>query len=156
MVCSYRFPNVTSPLTYCHFLSSNRYFIDVSRTWHCPKPAGNTHYSDADRQKFQKQRELHKYAREQLLYNMDLVKPGMGLKECAEKSWKIPERFVGRRYGIMAHGNGINGEYPYIYHAVDWPASGYDGVVEEGMTLSFEVGDDVGVNIFEEGRTVVV
>eukprot|EP00747_Dinoflagellata_sp_TGD_P106659 gnl/TRDRNA2_/TRDRNA2_169914_c2_seq2.p1 gnl/TRDRNA2_/TRDRNA2_169914_c2~~gnl/TRDRNA2_/TRDRNA2_169914_c2_seq2.p1 ORF type:complete len:429 (+),score=65.15 gnl/TRDRNA2_/TRDRNA2_169914_c2_seq2:35-1288(+) len=110
------------------------YFIDVSRTWHVPRE----HYTDSERKKFRKQQELHKYAREMLAHNMALVKPGMGFREAAEKAWPIPDRFLSRRYGIMAHGNGINGEYPYIYHTVDWPSCGYDGVVEEGMTLSFE------------------
>lgn len=112
------------------------YFIDTSRTWHCPHPGRI--YSDSQKKHFRKQQDLHKYAREQLAYNMDLVKPGMTFREAAEKSWQIPEKFLERRYGIMAHGNGINGEYPYIYHKVDWPSCGYDGVVEEGMTLSFE------------------
>lgn len=112
------------------------YFIDVSRTWHCPRPDGR--YTEEEKTKFRKQQELMRYAREQNAHNMDLVKPGMTLREASEKAWKIPDRFLDRRYGIMAHGNGINGEYPYIYHTVDWPSSGYDGVIEEGMTISFE------------------
>lgn len=117
------------------------YFIDFSRTWLCSKYAdSNVDHSVLDRSnvKLQKQRELHKYAKEQLQYNMQLCKPGMSFRELSEKCWKIPEKFLPFRYGLLAHGNGINGEYPYIYHDVDFAACGYDGVVEENMTLSFE------------------
>jgi len=111
------------------------YFIDVSRTWHCPY---EREYTDAERKKLLKQRELMKYAREQLAHNMDITKPGMSFREWSEKAWKIPERFQARRYGIAAHGNGINGEYPYFYHDIDWAACGYDGEIKENMTISFE------------------
>jgi len=113
------------------------YFIDMSRTWHCPFPSKED-YTEEAKQKFWKQRELHRAARAQLKHNMAMVKPGMSFREVALKSWPIPEKYVKRRYGLMAHGNGLNGEYPYLYHGVDWELCGYDGVVEEGMTISFE------------------
>ena len=32
----------------------------------------------------------------------------------------------------------MTGEYPYLYHAQDYPDAGYDGVIEPGMTLCVE------------------
>jgi len=127
------------------------YFIDFSRTWLCADQVRGV--SSFNPQKLQKQRDLHKYAQEQLAYNMEICKPGMSFRELSEKCWKIPDRFLPYRYGVMAHGNGMNGEYPYIYHNVDYAAGGYDGIVEENMTLSFEAfmaeDEDDGVKLEE-------
>jgi Xaa-Pro aminopeptidase len=40
----------------------------------------------------------------------------------------------------------MTGEYPYILHACDFDAHGYDGVIEPGMTLCVEsyIGADGG------------
>jgi len=32
----------------------------------------------------------------------------------------------------------MTGEYPYLYHHQDYAGSGYDGVIEPGMTLCIE------------------
>jgi len=114
------------------------YFIDFSRTWHSAQGYDTDSLPCLDPKKLRKQRELHKYAKEQLAHNMDLCKPGITFREIAEKCWKIPERFLKRRYGLLGHGNGINGEYPYLYHDIDFDACGYDGVLEENMTISLE------------------
>ena len=112
------------------------YFIDFSRTWLCNSPC--LYNKNSHNARVAKQRDLHKYAREQLEYNMSICKVGMSFRELSEKCWKIPEKCLPLRYGLLAHGNGINGEYPYIYHDVDFDACGYEGEIEENMTLSFE------------------
>jgi Xaa-Pro aminopeptidase len=40
----------------------------------------------------------------------------------------------------------MTGEYPYLYHSMDFEDSGYDGVVEAGMTLCVEsyIGEEGG------------
>ena len=40
--------------------------------------------------------------------------------------------------GRSAHGCGMSGEYPYLYHRADFPEAGYDGVIKPGMTLCVE------------------
>ena len=112
------------------------YFIDFSRTWLCSSTKLNK--QDTNDKRLTKQRDLHKYAKEQMEYNMSICKAGMSFRELSEKCWKIPNRFSPLRYGLLAHGNGINGEYPYIYHDIDFEACGYDGEIQENMTLSFE------------------
>ncbi|WP_305985328.1 Xaa-Pro peptidase family protein [Roseibium sp. MMSF_3544] len=111
------------------------YYADFSRTFH----AGPDQPSAA-------QRELYKVAYEQVHHNMDILFPGMTFREYADKAWDIPEKFYANRYYLSAHGVGMTGEYPYLYHHGDFPDAGYDGVLEPGMTLCVEsfIGADGG------------
>lgn len=112
------------------------YCVDVSRTFYC-KPGKPS----------DEQRRLYNHAVEELVHNLALVRPGVGLRELAEKAWKIPDEFVYNRYACVAHGIGMCDEYPFIAHAMDWEQSGYDGVLEEGMTICFEsfIGSEHGI-----------
>ena len=40
----------------------------------------------------------------------------------------------------------MTGEYPYLYHRMDYEDAGYDGVIEAGMTICVEsyIGEDGG------------
>ena len=49
----------------------------------------------------------------------------------------------------MIHGVGLADEYPSFKHWADYPAKGYDGVLEEGMTLCVE--SFIGVEGGKEG-----
>ena len=111
------------------------YYADYSRTFHAgPKRPSKS------------QRELYRTAYEQVHYNMDVLKPGMTFRDYAEKAWPIPEKYLANRYYLSAHGVGMTGEYPYLYHRADYPAAGYDGVLEPGMTICVEsyIGADGG------------
>ncbi|MDX1422851.1 MAG: M24 family metallopeptidase, partial [Kiloniellales bacterium] len=48
------------------------------------------------------------------------------------------ERYFANRYYLSAHGCGMTGEYPYLYHRADFPDAGYDGTIEAGMTICVE------------------
>src|SRR3954469_5481199 len=93
-----------------------------------------------------RQRELYRTAHEQVHHNMALLRAGVSFRDYADRAWKIPERFVANRYYLSAHGCGMTGEYPYLYHAMDFEESGYDGVLEAGMTLCVEsyIGEEGG------------
>lgn len=103
------------------------YCADISRTFHCGpgKPTAA-------------QRDLYKYAHEEVAHNVALLRPGMSFREFSERAWKPPERFVSNRYIVLAHGIGLCDEYPSIHHCVDWERSGYDGIIAENMTLCIE------------------
>jgi Xaa-Pro dipeptidase len=103
------------------------YYCDFSRTFH----SGPDKPSAA-------QRTLYRTAHEQVLHNVGILKPGLTFKEYSERAWNIPERYVDNRYFLSAHGCGMTGEYPYLYHRMDYAAAGYDGVVEPGMTICVE------------------
>jgi Xaa-Pro aminopeptidase len=103
------------------------YYSDFSRTFHAgpDKPTPT-------------QRELYQIAHEQVHYNLDILKPGLSFRDYADQAWNIPEKYHANRYYLSAHGCGMTGEYPYLYHHGDFPEAGYDGVIEPGMTLCVE------------------
>jgi Xaa-Pro aminopeptidase len=111
------------------------YYCDFSRTFHTG-PADPTPH----------QRELYRVAHEQVHHNMQILRAGTSFREYAERAWEIPQRFVANRYYLSAHGCGMTGEYPYLYHAMDYGQSGYDGEIEPGMTLCVEsyIGEENG------------
>jgi len=111
------------------------YYADFSRTFH----SGPDRPSDT-------QRELYKVAYEQVHHNMGILRPGMTFRDYAEKAWDIPDKYHANRYYLSAHGCGMTGEYPYLYHRGDFPDAGYDGVIEPGMTLCVEsfIGEETG------------
>ncbi len=103
------------------------YYSDFSRTFHVGPDTPSA-----------EQRELYQIAHEQVHHNMGIVEPGMSFREYSEKAWDIPERYSANRYYLSAHGVGMTGEYPYLYHRADFADAGYDGVVEPGMTFCVE------------------
>ena len=103
------------------------YCADMSRSWLC----GDGKPSD-------QQRRIYALAHEQIQYNKGILKAGMSFREVAEKAWQIPDEFVDHRYGVLIHGVGLADEYPSIRHIQSYDAKGYDGVLQEGMTLCVE------------------
>lgn len=103
------------------------YYADFSRTFHAgpDKPTVE-------------QCALYKVAYEQVHHNMGILKAGMTFREYADKAWNIPDKYHANRYYLSAHGVGMTGEYPYLYHHADFPDAGYDGVLLPGMTICVE------------------
>ena len=116
-------------------IGPNGFFADMSRTFLC----GDDRPSGA-------QRNLYSLAHEQIETNTALLRPGISFREFIEKSWAMPQRFVKHRYMSLVHGAGLCGEYPYIPYPQDFAAKGYDGLIEENMTLCVEsfIGDEYG------------
>ena len=120
------------------------YYSDFSRTFH----AGPGKPTEA-------QKDLYKTAYEQVHYNMGILRPGMSFREYADKAWNIPAKYYSNRYYLSAHGCGMTGEYPYLYHHGDFSDAGYDGVIEPGMTICVESyigeeGGDQGVKLEQQ------
>jgi Xaa-Pro aminopeptidase len=120
------------------------YCADISRTFHCG-PGRPT----------AEQRRLYAHAHEQIQTNLEFLRPGVAFRELAERSWPIPEEFLANRYMCLYHGVGLADEYPDIVHPLDWEETGYDGVLEENMTLCVEsyigaVGGAEGVKLEEQ------
>jgi Xaa-Pro aminopeptidase len=103
------------------------YCCDISRSWICGEVAPTN-----------EQRTLHSLALEQIAFNMDLLRPGATHREIAEKAWRIPDPYLPNRYGVVMHGVGMCDEIPAIKHWMDFPARGYDGVIEPGQVLCVE------------------
>ncbi|MBB3139701.1 M24 family metallopeptidase [Halomonas organivorans] len=114
------------------------YYADFSRTFHAGPEAPTS-----------RQRDLYKTALEQVSHNLSILRPGMSFRDYAREAWPIPERFFANRYYVSAHGVGMTGEYPYLYHHADFEQAGYDGEILPGMTLCVE--SFIGAEGGEEG-----
>lgn len=123
------------------------YYADFSRTFHVGPGRPSA-----------RQRELYSLAHDQVHHNMAIIGPGVSFREYAEKAWDIPDRYHTNRYYLSAHGCGMTGEYPYLYHRADYDQAGYDGWIEPGMTLcveSFIGADDGGEGVKLEQQILV-
>ncbi|MGF1631959.1 MAG: M24 family metallopeptidase [Kiloniellaceae bacterium] len=111
------------------------YCADISRSFLC----GEVQPSD-------EQRRLYQLAWEQIHFNMDLVKPGLGFRELAERAWRLPASCAANRYSVVVHGVGLCDEYPAVVYLEDFDAAGYDGVFEAGMAVCVEsyIGEEGG------------
>lgn len=122
------------------------YYSDFSRTFHAgpdePTPA---------------QRDLYQVAYEQVHHNMAIIGPGVTFREYSERAWDIPERYARNRYYLSAHGCGMTGEYPYLYHHQDFAEAGYEGEILPGMTLCVEsyIGAETGEGVKLEQQLLV-
>jgi Xaa-Pro aminopeptidase len=103
------------------------YYSDFSRTFHSGPGAPSA-----------AQRDLYRTAREQVAHNLSILRPGLSFRDYAEAAWDIPEKYHANRYYLSAHGCGMTGEYPYLYHRGDFPDAGYDGEVRPGMVICVE------------------
>jgi Xaa-Pro aminopeptidase len=121
------------------------YCADLSRTFFC----GPGRPSD-------EQKRLYGMAYEQIHTNLELLKPGIGYREFAETSFKLPPSFAPNRYSVIFHGVGLIDEYPACLYVQDYLAgAGYDGILEPGMTVCIEsyigeVGGDEGVKLEQQ------
>ena len=100
--------------------------VDLSRSWTC----GFTPMMP-------QQSELYSVALEQINHNLELLRPGLELREFNEKSWQIPQQYQAFRYPEAAHGVGMVTEWPIIPLHPDY-ASAYDARLEQNMVLCVE------------------
>ena len=102
------------------------YCADMSRSWVCgDKPSDE-------------QRRIYAHAYQQIQTNVEMLKPGMTFHEASMAAWKIPAEFANNKYSSLIHGVGLADEYPSIKHVDKLALSGYEGVIEENMTLCVE------------------
>jgi len=101
---------------------------DISRTW----LAGDGSPTD-------EQRTLYAIAADQVAHNMELLKPGMSIRELWEKARLLPHDCLPNRYGCLYHGAGLCDEYPTVPYPqdVDSGTPG-DEIIEPGMVLCVE------------------
>jgi Xaa-Pro dipeptidase len=70
-------------------------------------------------------------------------------------AFRLPERYRANRYSTIAHGVGVCDEYPAVYYPEDVESTGYEGVLEAGMTICVEsyigeAGGAAGVKLEEQ------
>ena len=103
------------------------YGADLSRTHFCGPGRPS-----------QEQRRIYRMAWDQVHHNIDLIRPGVGFREFAEKSWPVPDTFAPQGYPTLAHGVGLVNEHPVVALASTFEATGNEGPFEPGMTLCIE------------------
>ena len=110
------------------------YCADLSRSW----TIGHVRMSP-------RQRAQYAAAREQIEHNVGVLRAGMTFAEFAEKSWRIPEKYRARRYGLAFHGVGLADEWPSVPNHLDFGRA-YDGELAENMVVCVEslIGEENG------------
>jgi Xaa-Pro aminopeptidase len=116
------------------------FLIDVSRT-----------YLAGDGRPSSEQRELHAIAYEFLQAIVAQLRPGRSFAELGRQLGRLlPAQHQAQRYGMLAHGVGMQDEWPVVKYE-----DNYDGEVEVNMVLSAEsyvgaVGGTQGVKLEEQ------
>jgi Xaa-Pro aminopeptidase len=120
------------------------YCVDISRTWLCgdTEPTGE-------------QRSLFRIAHEHIVENAARLKPGLEFRQLSLAAHRLPREYRAQAYSVVFHGVGLCDEYPAVRYPQDLQTSGYDGVLEAGMTLCVEayvgaVGGREGVKLEEQ------
>lgn len=123
------------------------YCADISRTFRCGPGKASP-----------EQRRIYGLAMEQIHYNVDLVKAGISLAEFSEKAWRIPNAYAANRYSCVAHGVGMCDEWPKVAHSQDLARAGYEGVLQENMTICIEsyIGEEGGAEGVKLEQQVLV
>ena len=62
----------------------------------------------------------------------------MTFDEVSRAAWDIPSEFANNKYSSLIHGIGLADEYPGIKHKDKLISHGYEGTIEENMTLCVE------------------
>lgn len=119
------------------------YFADISRTFHCG-PAAPT----------RRQKQLYRNAVEEIEFNLQLVRPGISLREFQQCAFPVPEAFHKNAYPCVIHGVGMCDEYPRVNPHFRGP-NPYDGTLQPGMVICVEsymgeVGERDGVKLEQQ------
>jgi Xaa-Pro aminopeptidase len=101
--------------------------IDISRTWwigdRAPRP-------DMIR--------AMQHGLEHIRHNMDLLKPGVSLRDLTFKSHTLDPQYQRGKYGCLMHGVGLCDEWPLISYPDAFVEGAYDYVLEPGMVMCVE------------------
>ncbi len=100
---------------------------DVSRTWLV---------GDADAKA--EQQEIYRVAHDHILENMDILKPGIALKDLSYLGHKLPQIYQANKYCVKMHGVGLCDEFPSIYYPDAYIDGSVDYELMPGMTLCVE------------------
>jgi Xaa-Pro aminopeptidase len=101
--------------------------VDISRTWWIgdAKPTNAMIYA-------------MRHAHEHIMTNMDMLKPGVTLKELSLGGHALDENFQKLKYGVKMHGVGLCDEWPSVPYPDNWLEGAFDYALEPGMVLCVE------------------
>ena len=101
--------------------------VDISRTWWIgdKRPRPDMIYA-------------MQHAHEHIMYNMDLLRPGIHMRDLTFNAHKLDKNFQNGKYGCLMHGVGLCDEWPLIAYPDKFVEGAYDYVLEPGMVLCVE------------------
>jgi Xaa-Pro aminopeptidase len=102
------------------------YFIDVSRTFLC-----------GDRDATPAQREAYRVAHDWMQAAIAELRPGLTMREYAERVPPLPEKYRPQRYEVLAHQAGLEDEGPSVAYAED-PQPNGERVLKEHSVVCLE------------------
>lgn len=101
--------------------------VDISRTWwigdETPDPAMIS---------------AMRHAHDHITENMDLLGPGVSLKDITFGGHQLDEKYQELKYGVKMHGAGLCDEWPSIAYPDKWVDGAFDYQLEPGMVLCVE------------------
>ena len=101
--------------------------VDISRTWWIgdKRPRPDMIYA-------------MQHAHEHIMYNMELLRPGIHMRDLTFNAHKLDKNFQNGKYGCLMHGVGLCDEWPLIAYPDKFVEGAYDYVLEPGMVLCVE------------------
>jgi Xaa-Pro dipeptidase len=118
--------------------------VDISRTWWVGDQAPRPDMVYA-----------MQHAHEHIMTNMDMLKPGVHMRDLTFNGHKLDDHFQKQKYGCMMHGVGLCDEWPLIAYPSNFVEGAYDYPLEAGMVLCVEAlvspeGDDFSIKLEDQ------
>jgi Xaa-Pro aminopeptidase len=101
--------------------------IDISRTWWVGDAAPRPDMIEA-----------MKIGVEHIATNMQMLKPGVTIRELAMNTHILPEIYQRQKYGCHMHGVGLCDEWPLVAYPDSYVEGSFDYALEPGMCLCVE------------------
>jgi Xaa-Pro dipeptidase len=101
--------------------------VDISRTWWVGDTRPDTSMISA-----------MQHAMEHIRVNMEMLKPGVTVKELTHGGHKLEDRYWKQKYSCKMHGVGLCDEWPFVPYSDAWVEGAFDVALEPGMTLCVE------------------
>ena len=78
------------------------------------------------------------HAHEHIMTNMDLLAPGVPLRDLTFKGHQLDPKYDKRKYSCRMHGVGLCDEWPHVDYPDSFREGAFDYVLEPGMMLCVE------------------
>lgn len=101
--------------------------VDISRTWWIgdQKPSNSMIYA-------------MRHAHEHIATNMEMLKPGVSMRDLTFNGHQLDDRYQKQKYGCMMHGVGLCDEWPLIAYPGNYVEGAFDYELQAGMVLCVE------------------
>jgi len=102
--------------------------VDISRTWWIgdQNPTNAMIYT-------------MRHAHEHIMTNMQMLKPGVALRDLTFNGHRLDDNMQKQKYGCMMHGVGLCDEWPLITYPDKYVEGAFDYELQPGMVLCVEV-----------------